>query len=143
MLPFQRPVMNWVGPEPIAHESTDNEEVGVARSELHPTNSGPATPTDSVVDGVEVISHPLTCIRRRYKMAYVPSGFWSRLISRLMINLKRSGLVESEGMGKGPSMTYWKRGILVGHSTGKFLVEAIQAGTKKGESSDMIINGYD
>lgn len=131
MLPFQRPVMNWVGPEPIAHESSDKEDMGVARSELHPPNG--AAPTDpQVVEGVEVISHPLTCIRRRYKMAYVPSGFWSRLISRLMINLKRSGLVESEGAGKGPSMTYWKRGILVGHSTGKFLVEAIQAGTKKG-----------
>ncbi len=124
--------MNWVGPEPIAHEPTDKEEVCVARSELHPPLSGPPT-HPQVVDGVEVVSHPLTCIRRRYKMAYVPSGFWSRLISRLMINLKRSGLVESEGTGKGPSMTYWKRGILVGHSTGKFLVEAIQAGTKKGE----------
>ena len=136
--------MNFVGPEPIAHEPTDREDGGVARSELNTSQAG--TPTDpQIVDGIEVISHPLTCIRRRYKMAYVPSGFWSRLISRLMINLKRSGLVESEGAGKHtPSMTYWRRGILVGHSTGKFLVEAIQAGTKKGgwvESAGLFVGG--
>jgi len=74
-------------------------------------------------------------------MAYVPSGFWSRLISRLMINLKRSGLVESDGASKvNPSMTYWKRGILVSHSSGKFLVEAIQAGTKKGKFYSILLN---
>ncbi len=136
MLPFQRPIMNFVGPEPITHEPTDREDVGVARSELNTPQAGTST-NPQIVDGVEVITHPVTCIRRRYKMAYVPSGFWSRLISRLMINLKRSGLVESEGAAKHtPSMTYWRRGILVGHSTGKFLVEAIQTGTKKGGCSD-------
>ena len=53
------------------------------------------------VDGMEVMDDPLMCVRRRYKMAYIPSGFWSRLISRLIINLKRSGLEESANAGGG------------------------------------------
>ena len=65
------------------------------------------------------------CIRRRYKMAYIPSGFWSRLISRLIINLKRSGLME-DGQLIESNLTYWRRGILVHHSTGRFLVESAQ-----------------
>ena len=58
-------------------------------------------------------------------MAYAPSGFWSRLISRLIINLKRSGLVE-DNQRAGSGVIYWRRGILVSHTTGKFLVESTQ-----------------
>ena len=61
-------------------------------------------------------------------MAYIPSGFWSRLISRLMINLKRSGLVGSKGhILSDQNIAYWRRGLLASHPTGKFLVESIQA----------------
>jgi len=64
-------------------------------------------------------------VRRRYKMAYIPSGFWSRLISRLMINLKRAGISTRGKRGKQESdFVYWRRGIAVFHSTGRFLVEA-------------------
>lgn len=68
----------------------------------------------------------MTCVRRRYRMAYIPSGFWSRLISRLMINLKRSGLMDFKSQSD-PNMIYWRRGILVIHPTGRFLVESIQS----------------
>lgn len=62
-------------------------------------------------------------------MAYIPSGFWSRLISRLIINLKRSGLTDSKGHVMGDNIVYWRRGLLASHSTGKFLVESIQSTT--------------
>ena len=82
-------------------------------------------------DGVEVMFDPVSSIKRRYKMAYIPSGFWSRLISRLIINLKRSGLMEHSPtmtmtMSQHPPIIYWRKGIVVIHSTGRFLVESIQ-----------------
>lgn len=76
----------------------------------------------------QVVNVKINCVRRRYKMAYIPSGFWSRLISRLMINLKRSGLVDSKSSClSDPNMIYWRRGILIIYPSGRFLVEAIQA----------------
>lgn len=139
MLPFQRPIMNFVDPEPVVRRTSDIEEKSVLRKEIvmesscEPTKSteihDPLTP--HYIDGMEVMDVPLTCVRRRYKMAYIPSGFWSRLISRLIINLKRSGLEESADVG-GPPIIYWKRGIVVLHSTGRLLVESIQ-GPASGE----------
>ena len=77
---------------------------------------------------LQVVNVKINCVRRRYKMAYIPSGFWSRLISRLMINLKRSGLVDSKSSClSDPNMIYWRRGILIIYPSGRFLVEAIQA----------------
>eukprot|EP00731_Ephydatia_muelleri_P005646 Em0002g1822a len=70
-----------------------------------------------------VATEPVECIRRRYKMAYIPSGFWSRLISRLLINLKRSGMVENSRLES--SAVYWKRGIMVTYESGRFLVESV------------------
>ena len=69
-----------------------------------------------------------TCVRRRLCMAYIPSGFWSRLISRLIINLKRSGLTDNKGHILGDqNIVYWRRGLLASHPTGKFLVESVQS----------------
>ena len=142
MLPFQRPIMNFVDPEPTVRVSSDSvEEKSVLRRDIvmestcEPTKSteihDPLTPR--YVDGLEVMDVPLTCVRRRYKMAYIPSGFWSRLISRLIINLKRSGLEEATNNVGGPPIIYWKRGIVVIHSTGRLLVESIQ-GPSSGEA---------
>lgn len=134
MLPFQRPVMNFVDPEPIVRTPSDVEYRSVSRrdikieSKCEPATMSPVHDplTPRYEDGMEIIDTPVTCVRRRYKMAYVPSGFWSRLISRLIINLKRSGLEEQANpMGESP-VIYWKRGILVFHTTGRFLVESIQ-----------------
>lgn len=133
MLPFQRPVMNFVDPEPVPKKPAMTEGRAVYRSDLLPNTSDdvsapeeePSSPR--VVDGVEVIDIPVSCIRRRYKMAYIPSGFWSRIISRLIINLKRSGLVEDHSKSTQPPIIYWRRGIVVLHATGRFLVESIQS----------------
>ena len=148
MLPYQRPVMNFVDPEPTPRKSSSHdEELYIPKKELRvgsvsqsDTDSVSSLPTFApegsekgprIVDGMEVVDYPVNCIRRRYDMAYVPSGFWSRLISRLIINLKRSGLVEDHSAAtQGSPIIYWKRGIVVLHSTGRFLVESInkQAG---------------
>ena len=75
----------------------------------------------------QVVNTKVTCVRRRLCMAYIPSGFWSRLISRLIINLKRSGLTDSKGNIMGDNIVYWRRGLLASHPTGKFLVESVQS----------------
>ena len=132
MLPFQRPIMNFVDPQPVVRSSSESGDKSVLRKDIIMESScksvtskisDPLTPVYK--DGLEVVDFPLTCVRRRYKMAYIPSGFWSRLISRLIINLKRSGLDESASAGS-PPIIYWKRGIVVMHNTGRFLVESIQ-----------------
>jgi len=136
MLPFQRPIMNFVDPDPVVRTPSDSEYRSVARRDIKMESKcepkGEESPIHDPLrprfeDGLEVVETPVTCVRRRYKMAYVPSGFWSRLISRLIINLKRSGLEEqSSPMGGESPIIYWKRGILVIHTMGRFLVESIQ-----------------
>ena len=71
-----------------------------------------------------VATEQVECIRRRYKMAYIPSGFWSRLISRLLINLKRSGMVDMTE-DSGIKMVYWRRGLMVSYDTRGFLVHSL------------------
>ena len=138
MLPFQRPVMNFVDPEPITRTQVDVEDKLMSRRDIL-TSTGSAGDSEipvvevkkpRFVEGAEVIDLPVTAIRRRYKMAYIPSGYWSRLISRLIINLKRSGLVEEHAHGQNPPIIYWRRGIVVLHSTGRFLVESIQSASQ-------------
>lgn len=128
MLPFQRPIMNFVDPEPMARTVSTLDKSVLRKDIVTGSSCGTPSPlvdplTPQFIDGMEIMNFPVTCVRRRYKMAYIPSGFWSRLISRLIINLKRSGLEEVAG---GPPVIYWKRGIVVLHSSGRFLVESIQ-----------------
>ena len=117
MLP-KKQILDMAHSQPSAEEEDEDERPGVTK----------------MVDGKEVVATPVSCVIRRYKLAYIPSGFWSRLISRLMINLKRSGLMTGKHrMAHDLSMIYWRKGILVVHSQGKFLVESIQcAPTGKG-----------
>lgn len=93
------------------------------------SSSSSSSPSPSPLFPTQVVTTKVKCVRRRYHMAYIPSGFWSRLISRLMINLKRSGLVDSKSscVLADPNMIYWRRGILIIYQTGRFLVEAIQS----------------
>lgn len=83
-------------------------------------------------------------LRRVYKMNYVPSGFWSRLIARLMIAVQRWGAEEGlkDGLicaddGKdvrssthfrpvpqGYSMIYWREGLGVVYEGGHLMVES-------------------
>ena len=57
-------------------------------------------------------------------MVYIPSGFWSRLITRIMINFSRTGLV-SDRRALCHDTLYWRRGIYITYQTGKFLVQAL------------------
>jgi len=92
--------------------------VETKQSEALQKNSESGTPLVSMNEPGEICS-----VRRRYKMAYIPSGFWSRLISRLMINLRRAGISMHGKKGECDTI-YWRRGIAVFHRTGRFLVEA-------------------
>eukprot|EP00731_Ephydatia_muelleri_P016582 Em0009g1006a len=119
MLPVQRPILSFVEPQPVP-------KYDMEPSALPWTGSNSSAEREAY----PVVSDAVVCIRRRYKMAYAPSGFWSRLISRLIINLKRSGLVE-DNQRAGSGVIYWRRGILVSHTTGKFLVESTQPMTSE------------
>lgn len=122
--------MNFVDPEPLARTDTGDKKDYIAKRDIPSGSIGgesaAAKPPPRMVNGMEVVDYINNCVRRRYKMAYIPSGFWSRLISRLIINLKRSGLVE-QSSSQGPPIIYWRRGIVVIHSSGRFLVESIQS----------------
>jgi leucine-rich repeat kinase 1 len=127
MLPMERPAINFTDPPTPEPQPVDAEVVKVTqRSTIRATLTGSKPPDDNL----RVMSDPVNCIRRRYKMAYTPSGFWSRLISRLIINLRRSGLMEEQATAaqssSGPPIIYWRRGIVVIHSGGRFIVESIQ-----------------
>lgn len=126
MLPMERPAINFTDPPVPEPQAMDGDS-----SKITPRSDVRATLTGRIKqpDNLPVMSGPVNCIRRRYKMAYTPSGFWSRLISRLIINLKRSGLMEEQSSSSGqtgPPIIYWRRGIVVIHSGGRFIVESIQ-----------------
>ena len=130
MLPMERPAINFTDPPTTEPQVADGDASKLTqRSALRATLSGSKPPGDDL----RVMSNPANCIRRRYKMAYVPSGFWSRLISRLIINLRRSGLMEEQSTAghSGPPIIYWRRGIVVIHSGGRFIVESIQIASKR------------
>ena len=125
MLPMERPAINFTdplsreSPRPSSAESTQLKQ----RSDVRATLTG----RKHTKDGLKVMSEPTNCIRRRYRMAYTPSGFWSRLISRLIINLKRSGLMDEQTSNQSnPPTIYWRRGIVIIHGNGRFIVESIQ-----------------
>lgn len=66
---------------------------------------------------------PVDAVRRNYQMAYIPSGFWSRLITRLMVSLQRWR--SSEGIEEDRfSMIYWRKGIGVVYEGGHFIVQS-------------------
>ena len=140
MLPVERPALPFALPihRPRVGSATVDKMIP-KRNILALTHSPPSVeeeeedlngepPITKMIEGREVVAIPVTRVMRRYKLAYIPSGFWSRLISRLMINLKRSGLLvgRQQRAAQDLSMIYWRKGILVVHSQGKFLVESIQ-----------------
>lgn len=93
--------------------------------------------------------------RRYYLMSYIPSGFWSRLIVRLLVNLERAGFGRPFSIGDGSprqrvttldqedadefeewmkprkqmarsTVDLWRTGVVVIHSKGQFVVEALK-----------------
>merc|ERR1719494_687015 len=77
-------------------------------------------------------------ICRNYHMAYIPSGFWSRLIARLIIAVHKWGMIvggDSNSVSNGQQsrgmlltsdywMVFWKEGLKVVYGGGYFLVES-------------------
>ncbi|XP_048583428.1 leucine-rich repeat serine/threonine-protein kinase 1 isoform X2 [Nematostella vectensis] len=62
-------------------------------------------------------------IQRNYQMAYVPSGLWSRLITRLLVSLQRWR--QTEGIDESRlSVIYWRKGIGVMYEEGHFVVKS-------------------
>ena len=103
----------------------------------------------------ETIVSPEFSTHRYYKMVYIPSGFWSRLIVRLVVNLERAGFGRPFSIGNSKpkqdllpldldddndseewiktkkqvfrsSVVLWRTGVVVVHRGGHFVVEALQ-----------------
>jgi leucine-rich repeat kinase 1 len=100
-----------------------------------------------------VSSLPNFSTHRYYLMAYVPSGFWSRLIVRLVVNLERAGFgrpfsikddrqpspmsdydydddvdiwSKPKNQMNRSSVVLWRTGVVIVHSKGQFVVEALK-----------------
>lgn len=58
-------------------------------------------------------------------MAYTPSGFWSRLITRLIVSVQRWRAIE-QIKEESYSLVYWREGIGVVYEGGYFQVESYQ-----------------
>ncbi|XP_067017125.1 leucine-rich repeat serine/threonine-protein kinase 1-like isoform X3 [Acropora muricata] len=67
----------------------------------------------------------VTTVRRNYQMAYIPSGFWSRLITRLIVSVQRWRAIEHI-KEESYSLVYWREGIGVVYEGGHFQVESYQ-----------------
>lgn len=67
----------------------------------------------------------VTTVCRNYKMAYTPSGFWSRLITRLIVSVQRWRTIE-QIKEESYSLVYWREGIGVVYEGGYFQVESYQ-----------------
>lgn len=73
-------------------------------------------------------------INRNYHMNYIPSGFWSRLIARIIIAVHKWGMIlqasnndaklEKLNVTNEYSLLFWREGILVLYEDGYFLVES-------------------
>ena len=58
-----------------------------------------------------------------FQMSYIPSGFWSRLVTRLMVSVQRWRNAEGIDDEK-YSLIYWREGLGVVYQGGHFLVES-------------------
>ena len=56
-------------------------------------------------------------------MAYTPSGFWSRLLTRLIVSVQRWRTIEHI-KEESYSLVYWREGIGVVYEGGYFQVES-------------------
>lgn len=73
--------------------------------------------------GSPVDNRSISTVRRNYQMAYTPSGFWSRLITRLMVSVQRWRAIE-QIKEESYSLVYWREGIGVVYEGGHFQVES-------------------
>ncbi|XP_078364681.1 leucine-rich repeat serine/threonine-protein kinase 1-like isoform X2 [Oculina patagonica] len=89
-----------------------------------------------------VDNRSISTVRRNYQMAYTPSGFWSRLITRLMVSVQRWRAVEHI-KEESYSLVFWREGIGVVYEGGHFQVESYHEliPVNQGKAAFQEING--
>ena len=170
LLPLRPPENLFNFADPSSSQKQPPKSVGIKESDVsRPTGnssskSGPSSTTASNSSSAagsgrewwkkitkystsEVFDRPTDCLRRRYVMANTPSGFWSRLISRLISNLERAGLKLELDPGAPltdrhlSNVVYWRRGVAVKHNGGRFIVRSIESCKKRGVCVCVCVGG--
>ncbi|XP_068741133.1 leucine-rich repeat serine/threonine-protein kinase 1-like isoform X3 [Montipora capricornis] len=109
MLPKEKPGMQLHQLQKMIRKTSDEKtKSGTTRSATHPEDW-----------------RGVTTVRRNYQMAYIPSGFWSRLITRLIVSVQRWRTIE-QIKEECYSLVYWREGIGVVYEGGHFQVESYQ-----------------
>ncbi|XP_066918410.1 leucine-rich repeat serine/threonine-protein kinase 1-like isoform X2 [Clytia hemisphaerica] len=73
------------------------------------------------------------CLNRTYHMSYIPAGFWSRLIARLMIAVQKWGMqISDEPTSETENYEHkvWREGVMVTYDDGFYLVESFHDETQ-------------
>ena len=138
-------------------QDDDSVSVDMTGKEDEGVDQDPCTSVDSfcsrLMSRTSVSSLPEFSTNRYYLMAYVPSGFWSRLIVRLVVNLERAGFgrpfsikddrprastldrdyddnidawLKPKTQMNRSSVVLWRTGVVIVHSKGQFVVEALK-----------------
>ena len=99
--------------------------------QFHPESSleGPST-----LHGPLCIKQQSTIIRRRIYFSYIPSGFWNRLISRILVGIRRKEYTEPVDFSlniNSQHIVYWRRGIAMQFKDCRFVIESISRSSKE------------
>ena len=80
------------------------------------------------------IKQQSTIIRRRILFSYIPSGFWNRLISRILVGIRRNECREPTDFSlniTSQHIMYWRRGIAMQFRDCRFVIESISRSSKE------------
>ena len=80
------------------------------------------------LNGPICIREQSAIIRRRIYFAFIPSGFWNRLISRILVGIKREEYCEPVDFSvniDSKQILYWRRGIAMQFKDCRFVIESI------------------
>ena len=96
----------------------------------------PESPLDgpSMLHGPLCIKQQSTIIRRRIYFSYIPSGFWNRLISRILVGIRRKEYNEPVDFSlniTSQHIMYWRRGIAMQFKDCRFVIESISRSPKE------------
>ena len=79
-------------------------------------------------EGPITITKQSTIIRRRFYFSFIPSGFWNRLLSRILVRILRREYKESVDFSLNintQQLLYWRRGIAMQSNDCRFVIESI------------------
>ena len=80
------------------------------------------------LNGPICIREQSAIIRRRICFAFIPSGFWNRLVSRILVGIKRKEYCDPEDFSlniDSKQILYWRRGIAMQFKDCRFVIESI------------------